>query len=108
MSNAKKICPCLQVNHGAKGILGETFVPTRGVSGSAIMTGMEAIRGTQEDCKFFGGKSSPSLSVLTVDNLHYRKFDRSLKTSIVQFCVRWFPPPLYRTTVDGKVTDPSN
>ncbi|CAB1100369.1 unnamed protein product [Ectocarpus sp. CCAP 1310/34] len=33
----------------AKGVLGETMVPTRTASGEYIMHGMEAIRGTQED-----------------------------------------------------------
>eukprot|EP00752_Nemacystus_decipiens_P011750 g10427.t1 len=38
-----------EVSHNARGILGETFVPTRDVDGMPIMTGMEAIRGTQEE-----------------------------------------------------------
>lgn len=40
------------MSRDAKGILGETFVPTRGSDGKAIMTGMEAIRGQQDDCEF--------------------------------------------------------
>ena len=36
----------------ATGILGETLVPTVGVSGAPIMKGMDAIRGTQDDCKY--------------------------------------------------------
>eukprot|EP00752_Nemacystus_decipiens_P008269 g7394.t1 len=38
-----------EVNRDARGVLGETFVATRDASGKPIMTGMEAIRGTQED-----------------------------------------------------------
>ena len=48
---------CVQVSRDAKGILGETFVPTRDARGKPIMTGMAAIRGTQEDCEFCGRKS---------------------------------------------------
>lgn len=40
------------VRHSAKGILGETFVPTQDANGDRIMLGMDAIRGKQEDCKF--------------------------------------------------------
>lgn len=36
----------------ARGILGETLVPTLDAGGEAIMNGMECIRGEQEDCKF--------------------------------------------------------
>eukprot|EP00752_Nemacystus_decipiens_P016815 g15047.t1 len=43
-----------EVNHNAKGVLGETFVPTRDADGKPIMTGMEAIRGTQEDYRVDG------------------------------------------------------
>ena len=42
------------MSRDARGILGETFVPTRDVSGKPIMTGMAAIRGAQEDCEFYG------------------------------------------------------
>lgn len=38
----------------ASGILGETFVPTRNAAGKPIMSGMEAIRGQQEDCELTG------------------------------------------------------
>lgn len=46
----------LAVEHGnvsleAKGILGETMVPTVDDGGRPIMHGMEAIRGKQEDCE---------------------------------------------------------
>ncbi|CAM9581761.1 unnamed protein product, partial [Ectocarpus fasciculatus] len=37
------------VSHAAKGILGQTFVPTRDADGKPIMTGFESIRGTEED-----------------------------------------------------------
>lgn len=40
------------MSHDANGVLGETFVPTRDANGKPIMTGMEAIRGKKEDCKF--------------------------------------------------------
>lgn len=40
-----------QVRQNAKGVLGETLVPTRDATGKPIMTGMEAIRGTQKDCE---------------------------------------------------------
>ncbi|CAM9891405.1 unnamed protein product [Ectocarpus fasciculatus] len=43
-----------EVSHAAKGILGETFVPTRDASGKPIMTGMDAIRGTEEDYRVEG------------------------------------------------------
>lgn len=36
----------------AKGILGETVVPTRDASGNRIMHGVECIRGVQADCKY--------------------------------------------------------
>ena len=36
----------------SQGIIGETFVPTRDSNGDKIMTGMECIRGEQEDCKW--------------------------------------------------------
>jgi len=39
------------VSHAAKGILGETLVPTRDSNGMPIMAGLEAIRGQHEDCK---------------------------------------------------------
>ncbi len=42
----------LQVNNTATGILGETFVPTVDSDGNPIMSGMDAIRGTQDDCEF--------------------------------------------------------
>lgn len=35
----------------ATGILGETLVPTVNNDGASIMQGMDAIRGTQEDCE---------------------------------------------------------
>eukprot|EP00752_Nemacystus_decipiens_P004153 g3800.t2 len=38
-----------EINRDAKGVLGETFVVTRDANGNPIMTGMEAIRGKQED-----------------------------------------------------------
>lgn len=44
----------VQVSHEARGILGETFVPTFDDRGEPIMTGMDAIRGTQEECKSRG------------------------------------------------------
>ncbi len=40
-----------QVSRTATGILGETFVPKLDSSGNPIMSGMEAIRGTQDDCE---------------------------------------------------------
>lgn len=40
-----------QVSRYVKGVLGETFVPTRDANGEPIMKGTEAIRGEQEDCK---------------------------------------------------------
>ncbi|CAM9659945.1 unnamed protein product [Scytosiphon promiscuus] len=43
-----------EVSHDAKGVLGETFVPTRDANGEPIMTGMEAIRGKQEDYRVEG------------------------------------------------------
>ena len=36
----------------SQGIIGETFVPTRDANGDKIMTGMESIRGKQEDCEW--------------------------------------------------------
>ena len=36
----------------ATGILGETLVPTRSEEGTPIMHGMQAIRGSQEDCEY--------------------------------------------------------
>lgn len=39
------------VSNNAKGILGETVVPTRDSTGGIIMHGMESIRGRQEDCE---------------------------------------------------------
>ena len=41
----------VQVSRDAKGILGETRVPTRDHDGKPIMQGMEAIRGQQQDCE---------------------------------------------------------
>ena len=38
-------------SHDAQGVIGETFVPTRDANGNPIMTGLESIRGEQEDCK---------------------------------------------------------
>eukprot|EP00903_Cladosiphon_okamuranus_P011805 g11093.t1 len=43
-----------EVSHDAKGVLGETFVPTRDANGQPIMSGMEAIRGKQEDYRVEG------------------------------------------------------
>eukprot|EP00752_Nemacystus_decipiens_P011632 g10327.t1 len=43
-----------QVSRDAKGILGETFIPTRDGNGNPIMAGMEAIRGQQEDYRVDG------------------------------------------------------
>eukprot|EP00752_Nemacystus_decipiens_P013294 g11775.t1 len=43
-----------ELKHDTKGVLGETFVPTRDADGKPIMTGMEAIRGTQEDYRVDG------------------------------------------------------
>ncbi|CAM9631382.1 unnamed protein product [Ectocarpus fasciculatus] len=43
-----------QMSRDAKGILGETFVPTLDADGNPIMTGMEAIRGEQEDYRVEG------------------------------------------------------
>ena len=40
------------INRVAKGILGETFVPTRDANGNPILSGMDSIRGKQEDCEF--------------------------------------------------------
>ncbi|CAB1101779.1 unnamed protein product [Ectocarpus sp. CCAP 1310/34] len=37
------------VSLSAKGVLGETLIPTRAASGEYVMHGMEAIRGTEED-----------------------------------------------------------
>ncbi|CAM9207570.1 unnamed protein product [Ectocarpus sp. 13 AM-2016] len=42
------------VSHDAKGILGQTFVPTRDAEGKPIMTGLEAIRGTEEEYRVDG------------------------------------------------------
>lgn len=39
------------VSHDATGVLGETMVPTRDENGNKIMSGMAAIRGSQEDCE---------------------------------------------------------
>lgn len=41
-----------QISRDGKGVLGETFVPTRDANGKPIMVGMEAIRGKQDDCEF--------------------------------------------------------
>ena len=41
----------------ATGVLGETVVPTTDGNGKLIMTGMEAIRGEQEDCKCNHGQN---------------------------------------------------
>ncbi|CAM9909083.1 unnamed protein product, partial [Ectocarpus sp. 6 AP-2014] len=43
-----------EVSRSAKGILGETFIPTRDVNGKQIMAGMEAIRGQQEHYRVEG------------------------------------------------------
>ena len=40
------------ISDDAKGILGETLVPTMDTTGNKIMRGMECIRGVQADCKF--------------------------------------------------------
>lgn len=45
----------LQISRDAEGVLGETFVPTKDADGKPIMTGMEAIRGQQEDCELSDG-----------------------------------------------------
>ena len=42
------------VSQNARGILGETLVPTRDAAGVMIMHGMEAIHGEQEDCECSG------------------------------------------------------
>lgn len=42
----------IDVSHDAKGILGETVVPTRDADGNKIMHGVKCIRGMPEDCKF--------------------------------------------------------
>lgn len=42
------------VSRTAKGVLGETFVPTLNSNGAPIMHGMEAIRGTEADCEWSG------------------------------------------------------
>ena len=42
------------ISLGATGILGETLVPTRDQTGAPIMQGMDAIRGDQEDCEWYG------------------------------------------------------
>ena len=42
----------IDVSDNAKGILGETKVPTRDAEGNAIMHGLRCIRGAPEDCKF--------------------------------------------------------
>lgn len=42
------------VSRAARGILGETFVPTLDANGDRIMSGMESIRGSQEDCELPG------------------------------------------------------
>ncbi|CAM9766511.1 unnamed protein product [Scytosiphon promiscuus] len=43
-----------EVSRDASGVLGETFSPTRDAEGKPIMTGMEAIRGKQEDYRVEG------------------------------------------------------
>lgn len=53
----------LQISSDATGIIGETFVATKDVNGHAIMTGMEAIRGQQEDCEF---RLRPNISSIHV------------------------------------------
>ena len=50
------------LNHNAQGILGETFVPTRDADGNMIMTGMNSIRGVQEDCKLARAHDALDLS----------------------------------------------
>ena len=50
------------LNHSAQGILGETFVPTRDADGNMIMTGMNSIRGVQEDCKLARAHDALDLS----------------------------------------------
>jgi len=40
-----------KVSSDAKGILGETLVPTLDEYGQPIMQGMGAIRGLEEDCE---------------------------------------------------------
>lgn len=67
-----------QVSHDAKGVLGETFVPTRDASGKPIMTGMEAIRGTQEDCKYFEENVSVSPCSVVQRLCKNTGFDRRL------------------------------
>ncbi|CAM9379885.1 unnamed protein product [Ectocarpus fasciculatus] len=43
-----------EVSRDAKGILGETFIPTRDANGKPIMAGMAAIRGQQEHYRVSG------------------------------------------------------
>ncbi|MEP5376047.1 MAG: hypothetical protein ABJQ14_09710 [Hyphomicrobiales bacterium] len=42
----------VDASQSARGILGETVVPTRDAHGAMIMHGMDAIRGGQEDCEY--------------------------------------------------------
>ena len=42
----------LDISNDAKGVLGETIVPTRDADGNMIMQGVRCIRGVQQDCKF--------------------------------------------------------
>lgn len=49
----------------AKGILGETLVPTLDEDGGPIMQGMAPIRGTQEDCEYGKQYMMTSIAVNT-------------------------------------------
>lgn len=42
-------------------VLGETMVATKDASGKPIMTGMEAIRGQQQDCEFSAEQGSEGM-----------------------------------------------
>ena len=55
------------VSQNARGILGETLLPTLDANGNMIMHGMDAIRGEQEDCECSGmrvRRLSPSVRCL--------------------------------------------
>ncbi|CAN0121343.1 unnamed protein product [Scytosiphon promiscuus] len=59
-----------EISRRAKGILGETIVPTRDASGNPIMTGMKAIRGEQEDYRVEGSMGKDFVLGLGTNRTH--------------------------------------
>lgn len=99
------------ISQDAKGILGETFVPTRDDNGNIITHGMECIRGEESDCKLAQHSCMITESCCIIYSARVsllRRLDTDVEVSPVGWAFTQIIPGILAPIQDGVTNSTSN